>query len=58
MLKVLSHQRIANQNNSEIPPSLIRMAKIKKKKKTQTTAHVGEDVEKEEHSSTASGIAS
>ena len=33
----------------------IRVAKIKK---TQVTADAGEDVEKEEHSSIASGIAS
>jgi rare lipoprotein A (peptidoglycan hydrolase) len=33
----------------------VRMAKIKK---TQVTAHAGENVEKEEHSSIASGIAS
>jgi rare lipoprotein A (peptidoglycan hydrolase) len=36
----------------------VRMAKIKKKKQTQVTADAGEIVGKEEHSSTADGIAS
>jgi hypothetical protein len=46
MFKVLSHQRNANQNKLEIPLS-----------KAQVTAHVAEDVEEEEHSSIAGGIA-
>jgi hypothetical protein len=51
MFKVLSDQKNANQNDSEIPP--IRMAKIK----ATGTTHVDENVEKEEHSSITGGIA-
>ena len=52
MLNILSHQGNANQSNHEIHFTPVRMAKIKK-----VTADAGEDVEKEEHSSIASGIA-
>ena len=54
MFKVLSDQRNANQNDPEIPLTPVRMAKTK----PQVITHVGEDVEKEEHSSIAGGIAS
>ena len=50
---ILSHQVNANQNNPEILTPH-RTAKIK----IQVTADAGEDVEKEQHSSTAGGIAS
>ena len=54
MLKILSHEGNANQNIPEIPTKSIRMAKIK----TQVTADADKDVEKEEHSSIAAGVAS
>jgi hypothetical protein len=50
MLNILSLQGNANQNNPEIPPNT--------RSKTQVTADTGKDVEIEEHSSTAGGIAS
>jgi hypothetical protein len=53
MFKVLSDQRNTNQNDFEIHLRPVRMAKIKR----QVTTHVGEDIEKEEHSPTAGGIA-
>jgi hypothetical protein len=53
MFKVLSDHRNANQNDPEIPLTPVRMAKTK----PQVITHVGEDVEKEEHSSIAGGIA-
>ena len=49
MFSILNHQGNANQNNPEI---LSHTSQI------QVTADAGEDVEKEEHSSTAGGIAS
>jgi hypothetical protein len=55
MFKVLSHQGNANQNSPEIPPHISQNGQDKK---TQVTADAGEDVEKEEHSSIAGGIAS
>jgi hypothetical protein len=55
MFNILSHQGNGNQNNLEIPPH-------KKsewlRSNTQVTAGAGKDVEKEEHSSIAGGIAS
>jgi hypothetical protein len=48
MFKILSHQGNANQNVPEIMP--VRMTKIK-------NSDAGEDLEKEEHSSIAGGIA-
>jgi hypothetical protein len=53
MFKVLSDQRNANQRTPRFHLTATRMARIK----PQVTEHVGEDVEKEEHSSTAGGIA-
>jgi hypothetical protein len=53
MFNILNHQGNANQNNPEIPPHTSQ-----KDKKTQLTADAGVDVEKEEHSSIAGGIAS
>jgi hypothetical protein len=53
MFIILNYQANLNQNNPEIPTP-VRMAKIK----IQVTAHAVKDVEKEEHSSTAGGIAS
>jgi hypothetical protein len=58
LLNILSHQGNANPNNPEIPP-LTRMISAEwLRSKTQVTADVGEDVEKEEHSSIANGLAS
>jgi hypothetical protein len=56
MFNILSHQGNANQSKPEIPPHLtpVRMTKIK----TQVTADVGEDMEKEECSSIVGRIAS
>jgi hypothetical protein len=52
IFKVPSDQRNENQNNPEIPPYTNQI-----RSKPQVTTHVGEDVEKEEHSYVASGIA-
>jgi hypothetical protein len=49
---VLSDQENANQKNPEIHLTPLRMVNIK----AQVTAHVGENAEKAEHSSIASGI--
>jgi hypothetical protein len=54
MFSIISQQGNASQNNSEIPPHTLRMAKIK----IQVTADAGKDVEKEEHSSILGEIAS
>jgi hypothetical protein len=54
MFKVLSDQRNANQNDPESPP---HNQSEWLRSKPQVTAHVGEDVEKREHSSIAGGIA-
>ena len=52
MLKVLSHQENTNQNDAEIPPySRLLWSN------NQVMTHAGKDVEKEEYSSIASGIA-
>jgi hypothetical protein len=51
MFTILNHQGNANQNNLDIPPQWLRS-------KIQVTADVGEDVEKEGHSSIAGGMAS
>ena len=50
MFQVLSDKRNANQNDPEIPPSEWLRSKL------QVTTHVGEDVEKEKHSSTLVGL--
>jgi hypothetical protein len=42
MFNILGHHRNSNQNNPEIPPHSVRMAKIK----PQVTVDAGEDVEK------------
>jgi hypothetical protein len=55
MFNILSHQINENQNNTEILPS---HQSEQLRSKTQVTADAGEDVEKEEHSSIAGGIAS
>jgi hypothetical protein len=49
MMNLLSHQRNANQNDSEIYFIPIRKTKIK----TQVTAYAGREVEQGEHSSIA-----
>ena len=54
MFKVLSDQRNANQRTPRFHLTATRMARIK----PQVTEHVGEDVEKEEHSSIDGGIPS
>ena len=54
MFKVLSDQRNANQNGPEI---LTLYQSEWLRSKPQVTAHVGEDVEKEEHSFIAGEIA-
>ena len=54
MLNILSHRGNANQNNPEIPPHTSQNGRSK----TKVTADAGENVEKEEHSSIAGGIAS
>jgi hypothetical protein len=54
MLNILNHQGNANQNNLEFTLTPVRMIRSK----IQVTADAVEDVEKEEHSSTAGGIAS
>ena len=53
MFEAFSNQRNANQKNPEIP--LYQSEWVRSK--PQVTAHVDEDVEKEKHSSIASGIA-
>ena len=52
MLNVLSHQGNANQNNPEFSPHQSEWLRLK----TQETVGTGEDVDKEEHYSTAGGI--
>ena len=54
MFNILSHQGKANKSNPEILPHTSQNLRSK----TQGTADAGEDVEKEEHSSIADGIAS
>ena len=51
MFNILNHQGNANQNNPEIPPTPVRMAKIK-------NSGDSKDVEKEEYSSIAGRVAS
>jgi hypothetical protein len=51
MFKVFSHQGNANQNDSILHPSEWLRSKI------QVTAHAGEDMEEEDHSSIADGNA-
>jgi hypothetical protein len=53
MINVITDQRNANQKNPEIPPYKSEWLRVK----PQVTSHVGKDVEKEEHSSIAGGIA-
>jgi hypothetical protein len=53
MFKVLSDQRNANQNDPEIPPHQSQW----RRSKPQVRIHIGEDVEKEEYSFIAGGIA-
>jgi hypothetical protein len=55
MFNTLNYQGNANQNNPEIPTS---HQSEWLRSKSQVTADAGEDVEKEEHSSIAGGIAS
>jgi hypothetical protein len=55
MFNILNHQGNANQNNPEIPP---HTSQNSLNSKTQVTADVGEDVEKEEYTSISGGIAS
>jgi hypothetical protein len=54
MFNILSHQGNANQNNSDSTSHQSECLRSK----IQVTADAGEDVEKEEHSSIAGGIAS
>jgi len=54
MFNNLSHQENANQTTASFHLTPVRKAKLK----TQATADVGEDVKKEEHSSTAGAITS
>jgi hypothetical protein len=54
MFNILNHQGNENQNNPEIPSHTSQDSGSK----IQVTADAGEDVEKEEHYSTAGGIAS
>ena len=54
MFNILNHQGNANQNNLEILPHQSEWPRSK----IQMTADADEDVEKEEHSSIAGGIAS
>jgi hypothetical protein len=51
MFSILNHQRNANQTTLRFHLTPVRMAKIK-------FSGAGKDVEKEEHSSIAGGIAS
>jgi hypothetical protein len=53
MFNILSHQENANQNNSD---SISHQSEWLRSK-TQVTADASKDVEKEEHSSIAGGIA-
>jgi len=53
MFTVLSHHSNANQNAQDSTSHQSEWLRSK----TQVTTHVGEDVEKEEHSSIAGGIA-
>ena len=55
MFNILNHQGNANQNN---PRDSISHLSEWLRSKTQVTADAHEDVEKEEHCSTAGGIAS
>ena len=54
MFNILSLQRNANQNNPKVLPHTSQWIRSK----TQVTADIGKDVEKEEHSIIASGISS
>jgi hypothetical protein len=54
MFNILNHQGNANQNNLEILPDTNKNGLGSK---IQVTPDSGEDVEKEEHSSIAGGIA-
>jgi hypothetical protein len=54
MFNILNHQGNANQNNCDSTSHQSEWLRSK----IQVTADVGEDVEKEEHSSSAGGIAS
>jgi hypothetical protein len=60
MFNILSHQGKTNQNNPEFLPHTSQNDYGKKKPTTitQVTGVDGENVEKEEHSSIAGGIAS
>ena len=53
MFKILNNEGNANQNIPEIPAKSVRMVKSK----TQVTADSGKDMEKEEDSSSAAGVA-
>jgi hypothetical protein len=55
MFNILNHQENVNQNNPEI--STLHRSE-QQRSKPQVTADAGKDVEKEEHSSVAGGIAS
>jgi hypothetical protein len=55
MFNILNHQGNANQNNPEILPHTSQNGYSQK---IQVTVDAGKDVEKEEHSSIAGGIAS
>ena len=55
MFNILNHQANANQNKPEIPP---HTKSEWLRSKIQVTADAVKDVEKEEHSSIAGGIAS
>jgi hypothetical protein len=54
MLNTFSHQGKANQTTLRFHLKSVRMAKIKKPQ----VSDAGEDMQKEEHSTTAGGIAS
>ena len=55
MFKVLSDQRNSNKKNKQLRLYLTQSEWLKSK--TQVTADAGKNVEKEEHSSIAGGIA-
>ena len=55
MVNILSHQGNSIQNNPEIPPLTSQNGLSSK---TEVTADAGKNVEEEEHSSIAGGIAS
>jgi hypothetical protein len=54
MFNILNHQRNANQKNTDFTSHQPEW----RRSKIQVAADAGEDVEKEEHSSMAGGIAS